>query len=133
MSLTQARHWSSEFELGCPELDEDHRAMFNIVNRVGRELERRSVDRAIALMHHFLETSRYHFEREEVLMRDIGFPGVTVHIGYHALLISRAEGFIAQCEAGRELEFVRDLHAELVNCLLDDVICGDREFALFLR
>ena len=123
----ESRPWRSEYEIGHAMIDADHRKLVEIANRVAEVLNKDDARYAVVLMQHFVEVAREHFGKEEALMRDIRFNGIDAHVRYHQLLLSSAASVMAQCESGKDIELIRESFEMLANCLLDDVISGDRE------
>lgn len=119
--------WRSEYEIGHAMIDADHRKLVEIANRVAEVLNNGDARYAVVLMQHFVEVAREHFDKEEALMQDIRFKGIDAHVRYHQLLLSSASSVMAQCEAGNDIELIRESFQVLAKCLLDDVISGDRE------
>lgn len=127
------RTWRPEYEIGHEMIDNDHRKLLELANRVGEAINARDAKRAVALMQHFVEVARTHFTREEALMRDIKFERFDAHVRYHQVLLSSASNVMTQCASGTDLELVRESFEMLANCLLDDVISGDKELRPHLR
>ena len=121
------RPWCSEYEIGHAMIDADHHKLVELANRVGEVLNDGDAKYAVGLMQHFVEVAREHFNKEEELMRDIRFRQIDAHVRYHKLLLSSAANVMTQCEAGSDIDLIRDSFEVLANCLLDDVISGDRE------
>lgn len=128
----ESRPWRSEYEIGHAMIDADHRKLVELANRVAEVLNKGDARYAVGLMQHFVEVAREHFDKEEALMRDIRFKGIDAHVRYHDLLLSSAAAVMAQCEAGNDIELIRESFEMLANCLLDDVISGDRELSSVL-
>ena len=128
----ESRPWRSEYEIGHAMIDADHRKLVEIANRVAEVLNKGDARYAVGLMQHFVEVAREHFGKEEALMRDIRFKGIDAHVRYHQLLLSSAASVMAQCESGKDIELIRESFEMLANCLLDDVISGDRELSSVL-
>lgn len=76
-------------ETGNAEVDEDHRTLLGIANRLADPIERMNPDLVRVTL---AELSRYtteHFAREEAWMRSIGWPETDAHVLKHAALASR--------------------------------------------
>jgi len=119
--------WQAAHELGYPPIDDDHRNMVEVCNQLARALNGDQITEAIVLTRRFIEVSRVHFEREERLMADIGYPDIEPHAAYHGRLLTTAESLFDACESYREAEFLKEQFVVLARCLLEDVLSGDRE------
>ena len=78
--------WSAEFETGHPEIDEQHRQLFELTNRLS---EAQSVDELKVHLMLLYRHTRIHFADEELQMNRAGYPGAAAHAGYHNQLLDR--------------------------------------------
>ena len=102
--------WSEAMSVGVPALDADHRCLMRIIGLlqdVGEEDASRVVDKVLETLAVYC---RYHFAREEHLMREIDFPGIafhqTEHEGFTAYLVrlrARRSGTDGDAAVAREL------------------------------
>ena len=120
--------WSADYELGFPMIDGEHRYLVELVGRASEAIERQDADETLSLVNRFVAACQFHFSHEEQVMRDIEFDGIERHIAYHRKLLHYADAVLEQCEAASELASIREHFEALCECLLDDVINGDKEF-----
>ncbi len=81
-----ALEWKQDYELGHPGIDAQHRYLFDLTNQmVAAHTSEQLKPLLMALYKH----TREHFELEEGLMRQSGFPGLAAHAAYHNQLLSR--------------------------------------------
>jgi len=78
--------WKKEYELGHAGIDAQHRQLFDLTNQMAAA---RTADELKPLLMVLFKHTREHFELEEALMRDAGFPGLADHTEYHNKLLSR--------------------------------------------
>ncbi len=124
--------WYETYEVGFPELDRDHRRLFDIANSIIRALDDGDYDAAKLLAAGFIDALRQHFPREERFLDEIGYPGRDTHAGYHRQLLRRAEKFLGQLDSRAEDESLADPFDELVEVLIADLRGGDLNFRSFL-
>lgn len=75
--------WNNEMSVGVPSLDTDHRCLIRIINLldgIGPIDTIRTVDTVLDTL---LLYGRFHFAREEKVMKACGFPGRRVHALEH--------------------------------------------------
>ena len=75
--------WTENMSVGVPTLDADHRCIVRIINTLQDVDEENAdcvVDRALDSL---VAYCRYHFAREERVMRGCGFPALDFHRGEH--------------------------------------------------
>ena len=121
-------HWSTDYELGFSRIDGEHRYLVELVGRASEAIGRQDIDETLSLVNRFVAACQFHFLHEEQVMRDIEFDGIERHIAYHRKLLRSADAVLEQCEAASELGPIREHFEALCECLLDDVINGDKEF-----
>ena len=79
--LTNRIQWKDDYSVGVPELDEQHKGLINLINRLTEEGHRSSVvgDTLDALDRY----AREHFGTEEALLRDCGDQHLEEHAKQH--------------------------------------------------
>lgn len=78
--------WQDSFKIGDTEVDEQHKYLFELTNEF---IAADSLGSMRSLMILLYKHTREHFEREEVLMRRVNFPGVGLHQEHHNTLLRR--------------------------------------------
>jgi hemerythrin-like metal-binding protein len=115
-----------------PEIDEEHKVFFEIVERCAAG-PTAPVDPAIIAerMAELLEHVATHFHNEEALMRRIGFPGYASHKAEHDA-IARAAFALAEefPERGLALAEVSEFAAKAV---MTHVVKSDKTIGSFIR
>ena len=81
--MAPALQWTSALAVGVPQLDEQHQELFRRAERAILAL--RAGDRAevLPLLVYLDEYVAHHFEAEERLMRELGYPGREAHAAAH--------------------------------------------------
>lgn len=78
--------WKEEYALGHPEIDAQHKHLFALI---GQMADVQTPDQVKPTLMQLYKHTREHFELEEGLMRQAGYPGLAVHAGYHNGLLTR--------------------------------------------
>lgn len=102
--------WQEKFLIGVPELDDDHRMLFDLVNQVhdtyANGMAEADLERVFGILMEYVQN---HFRREEEFMSSRGYAGLEDHRGHHALLRQELEDlhrrFVAK-EPGLGLELL---------------------------
>lgn len=118
--------WGPHMTVGFDELDADHASIIEALNALveahDRHLGRDQVDR---LFDALMSTVLGHFAREERVMTESGYPGLSYHAGEHQRLRQRLE----QLQAGEIHEtdetMRADVRAFLTNWLYGHVLVDD--------
>ena len=124
--------WSEEYSRTCPDIDREHKALF----RLAEELQT-AIDAGVAqpdlraLFARLVAYTRFHFDHEEALMREKGFPDIARHAMEHTKLAEKVARLERKFDGGAEIdmETMRFLHR-----WLQHHICGtDQQVARFIR
>lgn len=87
--------WKDEFAIDHGVIDDDHRFLFDFVNKIladSREDDYR--ERLAGELRTLREFAVKHFTREEALQRASGFPDQTEHGGLHRDLLDQLDRFV---------------------------------------
>lgn len=93
--------WKKDLELGIEAIDNDHRHLLGLLNRVGEASQRDDRETALAVIHALKHYTRGHFAREEWVMRAIGYEHAQQHREEHRQLIEDVERHSTDLLAGR--------------------------------
>ena len=125
--------WSYDLHgIGIGEIDEQHRHMLGLANELYVTLTRRkSEERYRAILDELVEFSKSHFETEERVMREAGYPGLEEHRKEHELMTVQLREFAAAFKYGRPLP-ANELVGFLTGWLISHNVNSDREFGEFM-
>jgi hemerythrin-like metal-binding protein len=127
--------WREEWDLGIPELDQQHRKLVARINRLAEThahlRQEAGGPRAIeSLLNGLLTEARAHFRAEETAMKEAGFPDLAGHHREHDMLLAELTRLIRDLAEDREEFGVGVLNA-LKSWFIAHVITEDREYARF--
>lgn len=110
--------WSEILSLGDPEIDEQHRTLFALLNGLYNALLDGSARQRQSLLFSDLTAyTRLHFQNEERYFEQFGYPELEVHARAHKELTDRLSTFRERYERGEE-----DLTLDLLRFLGDWII-----------
>ena len=114
-------------------IDAQHRSLFDDANRLlVAALEQRPADEVTALIDALVDHVVRHFEDEEALIAEAGFPGAREHATIHRTLLDKAADVTNRYQAGTVS--VGELFQFLVYELVARHMLGaDREFFAFVK
>ena len=81
----------ASMRVGHPEIDRDHETLFALANDIRDALRRDDRDQAATLADGLIDEVIEHFNREERVLIEVGFPDAKIHTKYHGVLRSKAE------------------------------------------
>ena len=125
--------WKDEYSVGVKSLDDDHRKLLNLINRLqtavhyqtGDVFEKEALDEVIAY-------TKYHFEREEKLMEEAGYPDLEAHKKTHQSMINKIDGFVKEYEQ-KGHEVLEDVANYLKDWLVGHINGTDQEYSPLLK
>ncbi len=103
-------HWDPKMSVGLDVLDDDHKQLISIINRLGEDYQDEARHAAVQQLLRALQRyAEYHFAREEKVMLACGYPEIEEHQDEH-------RGFIAKIrELTRRFESNPETSADIVN------------------
>jgi hemerythrin len=123
--------WASLLEVGIAEIDEQHRTLFRLLNELRAAADAPdAAQRQTAILAELDADTRRHFDAEEQLMRDIGFPDITAHVAEHQRLQRELDDCRAQI---LDRKGAIDFSAFIKSWLIGHLMTMDREYADYLN
>lgn len=128
--------WKKEFELGIRSIDEQHKELLNIGNRVYHLLHEEEVDYEHlrddfeTLIGELRDYTKYHFRTEEDLFLKYQYTGIVEHIQEHRVFID----YLDEIDIGDSIERsdLENLLNKLVNWVFNHIITTDYLYKEFL-
>jgi hemerythrin len=125
--------WTDEFSVGIPEIDEQHKVLFHMVNKLSDAIHHRHGSEACqSILAQLVEYTRIHFSLEESLMRMAKYHGFDDHKHLHERLISDVVALNEKMQSGKSkisFELLHFLRIWLTKHILHD----DKEYATFFQ
>jgi hemerythrin-like metal-binding protein len=125
--------WHSSYQSGNAVIDDQHRRLFAATNDLlGAILSGRQNNEITAAIETLLKETARHFDDEEVVFTQAGFPGAAEHAASHRQLIDSATALVDRFRAGT-LD-IGDLFQFLARDMVARHMLGaDRDFFPYLR
>lgn len=120
------------FLTGHPEIDNDHRKLIDLINLVDEAISGEEYNECKQLLDSFVDFARGHFEREEKILIEIGFPDAQSHCAYHEEMLDRAENVKNLCREMRDQGQIQECFEEMSSFLVDDIVRGDSAFVSYM-
>jgi hemerythrin len=125
--------WKDEYSVGIETIDQDHKKLLSLINnllaaqhcRTGPEFERQALDE-------LMDYTQFHFEREEDLMREHGYPDYEGHKAQHDQMAIQAQLFRSRYEEKGHDE-IPAVARYLKLWLIQHINGTDRKYVPFLR
>lgn len=125
--------FTDDLRVGYGEIDHQHAALFDAVNHLHEALRagrsRQEMGDILAFLRAYTVD---HFQSEEALMRDTGYPGLEAHQAFHEGLIHQVKELEGKYAAGTMTLSIMTMHF-LKDWLTHHIQDEDRKLADFLR
>lgn len=95
-----ARHWDSSFCCLDARINEDHRTLFKLLDRIATHRRKTDLEDLEPLLKRLLECTLHHFAHEEGLMRASRFPEFPAHQQQHRSISNTIREALGQASKG---------------------------------
>jgi hemerythrin len=119
--------WSNDYESGLPDIDAQHRQMFELIKQIGTIDVEDDRSKTRELIVELERVARGHFAYEEQLMVDCNYPDLEKHAADHASLVLELVSYKENTVFGAS-----KLALVLGNWLLSHVMMQDRPLAQYI-
>lgn len=93
--------WSDSFSVGSQLMDDHHKKLFDIFNRLHAAMKAGRADAELdQIMKDLIDYTRYHFGEEEKMLERIGYTQLDMHKGLHRKFVAELEGYQADIGKG---------------------------------
>lgn len=128
-----SNHFSPEYRLGIREMDTQHAHLMKLMNQLDQAMATGAGKEVmVQIARRVVADTKEHFQKEEHLMTQHGFPGRGNHHIEHLTLARKTEQLRRQVRAG-ELAAVAETHAFLSRWLKRHILSADKQLAQFLN
>ena len=125
--------WRVSFDVGIPEIDEQHRRIFRLLgtfeSMVKTNLDKLKVQ---ALLEELMENASHHFAAEERLMAQHRYSRLDHHRRQHEHLLARVEAYILQWKRGEE-SVVNEVPAFMKMWIIQHIVNSDQQYVPCIR
>ena len=125
--------WKPIYETGIVSLDNEHRALIAEINRLYEAIRDQRGDEVLGdilkMLEHYTQT---HFQHEEKLMSQYGFPGLAEHRAKHRELERAVQDIKAQADLGKHA-LAQELLKFLRGWVLQHVVEVDKQYGAYLE
>ena len=129
----RAINWDPSYSVGVTSLDDDHRHLINLINQLesaihyytGKEFEQKALQEVV-------DYTKYHFEREEKLMKENNYPDFDNHVAKHREMIEKVNQSVEDYKNDPD-HAISDTVEFLRSWLINHICKTDREYTSFFN
>ncbi len=126
-------NWNDALSVNIQEIDRHHRKLMDLINGVYQSMMLdKGKDFIGKILNELLEYTTYHFDYEEKLFHQHGYPKTSGHIAKHRDLVSKVKGFVDDFHAG-SAKVDHELLMFLRSWLTNHIMGTDQEYSEFLN
>lgn len=123
--------WRDDFNVGVVMVDQQHHQLVNILNQLHDAMKSGCRQEEVgAVLNELISYTRFHFNAEEKLMTDCGYPGADEHTRKHRAMVARVGDFVEDMRLNSVSTPVKLLNF-LKEWLTKHILVTDREMAQF--
>ncbi len=124
--------WKSNYDIGVPEIDSQHRMFLRLVKKIREEREGGVVNEKMKrLLRELIKYAEYHFCSEENIMFESDYPELKEHSRIHEELIAELRNRVFALHF--DISDYDSLENFLVDWFFNHVVDDDREFAMHVK
>ena len=125
--------WRDNYTVGIPQIDTEHQYIFRLINEFHDKCAGGDRDaKLLVMLNRLVAYAKQHFQHEESLMQEVGYPRLERHLGQHVELFSSIFALserVAQEPGKADAEALRFLKT----WMLDHILKDDMDIGDFLR
>jgi|TARA_B100000315_G_scaffold234132_1_gene247877 hemerythrin len=126
--------WSDDYKVNIRVIDNEHRALFDLVNALHQEISHGKGEQIIgSTLGALIRYTDEHLSNEEKYMRQCGFPGLARHVTEHERFAQTVRRYKQQFDADPDSLNTDNLLNTLKNWITSHVLKSDQEMAPYLR
>lgn len=126
--------WNQEYAVGVVVLDKHHKKLFEILNELFTLMNDGSEDGPILhVIDELLDYTHYHFEEEEKIMDEMGYPDLEAHKQLHRDLINLLKGFAEEAKDGMAIFVAIKVANTGLEWLKNHILGVDHKYYEFMK
>lgn len=123
--------WSDDLSVGLQEIDEQHKILITLINRLFTEAIMQKADQSVVskILNELVQYTIVHFSVEESLFRIFDYPEIEAHQKQHEQLKQKVLDFQRAFESGTPIN--AELMSFLRKWLKDHIMITDKRYTAF--
>ncbi len=123
--------WSSELDTGISEIDQQHKQIMVLINRLQDARDSGDREGILAVVNDLVDYTVSHLDFEESMLEKVQYEFLGGHKKVHTLLVRNVKGIQQRIQAGEDV--VHELHSLLHRWLLNHILHDDAAYVRVVR
>lgn len=125
--------WTPAFSVGIEEIDDQHRNLFDLINRAKALQDNAGRFEAVSdLIREMIRYSDEHFKSEDAVMINADFPLFATHRREHQRYMEKIRAFVDSLKVGRQ-DLIEEILAFLSVWWIEHITESDRRYARWIQ
>ena len=125
--------WNEQYSVGIRKFDDDHKVIISLINQLhSAMLENKAKDAISKILSVLTSYSATHFEKEEMMLKQFGYPNIDAQKKEHSEFIKKIKDFETKYNQGRVLTVSIEIVSFLKEWLIKHILAADKEYSSFL-
>ena len=126
--------WNSNYETGNALVDSEHKEIFGMVDKLLADAFKSRTDKIKSTLDFLAGYVVRHFDHEERLMDESGYPNAGVHISQHRDFVKTVGELMERIEGNLDsIDFSLEVNKVIVDWLAEHVMGSDKALADYYR
>lgn len=126
-------HWSDKFSVNILELDQHHQKLIGLINCLYRVKQNNNDQKLLEkVLDELVDYTKYHFKREEELMKQFEYPDYSVHKSEHDSLTQKVLDMQKKYSCGNAGIAV-DIAILLNDWIAEHILVEDKKYGPYLN
>jgi hemerythrin-like metal-binding protein len=125
--------WSSAYSVGVEELDDQHKKIFSIINRIAGMRHGDSDGDLVKIIDELKDYSIYHFKTEIGYLEKYDYPALEGHESQHKGYREKVDDFMQKVSDKKEEELAEKIYKFLKDWWSNHILQVDMDYADFLN
>ncbi len=126
--------WNEVLSTGVSKIDDEHKQIVGMLNELYDALQAKQSEEALGkVLDGLLAYTAYHFEHEESLLAQTGYPGAAEHKNEHDDLTNQVLLMQKENREGKSVTLPIELLNVLRKWLLTHILVSDKKYVLHLN
>lgn len=125
--------WDDSLSVGIPDIDVDHKKLLGLINQLQTAAHYQTdPEHTERTLNELVDYTKYHFSREEDMMRTHQYPGFEEHKKQHEAMVREVTKFVDEYRIDHT-RTIENVAQYLKDWLINHIKGSDQEYAPYIR